>query len=547
MRKFNLLITIVLAVACSSKKTGEQVTATIGGIPAYKMAVERLPDMEVPRATHRAMLLNDELTVFGGHTDGFIPSATAEYYKDGSWHTMQMSYIHDGCFASILEDGSVMLGGGCAESFGIGQSWGVEIYHPESHSFTPLCIMDRKRTFASAANISDGVLVSGNWYADDAIELWTPEKGFSYLKEVSEKRSGPYILKSAPDNAIIFGGSSNRGAPLEGIIDRMNGEPYRDTVLDRWMTYSQFASSSYADDAIGEYSYLIFATRRSDNQPGILKVSGGSFSELETAMPIPTEGINGAEIRYAGRVIVDRPFRMVWLPGMDSTGVFYAVKVNYDPTFEGGKATMTVYYADISDAKTVVDPNIVLMPGGSLALTGGTVAATGNYFIGNNFAPSAAALILHTGEHGQQGMGKIIFILLAGALMPALLYLLLRQRPEPEPAVATNPALMARIISLMEEDEIFKKKGLTKSDVALALGTNVTYVSAAINTQHGCTFPEFVADYRVRYAQKLMRERKGVRLSDIGDEAGFSNEQTFFRTFKARTGLTPLEWKNQQI
>ena len=48
------------------------------------MAVERLPDMNVPRNVHIAAFVNGELTVIGGHTTGFIPTNTAEYYRDGA-------------------------------------------------------------------------------------------------------------------------------------------------------------------------------------------------------------------------------------------------------------------------------------------------------------------------------------------------------------------------------------------------------------------------------------------------------------------------------
>lgn len=534
-------------VACSSGKTGEQYSTSIGNISAYKMSIEHLPALNTARTSHRAMLLNDELTVFGGHTEGFVPTPTAEHFRDGAWHTMQMTYTHDGAMAAILEDGTVMLGGGCSESFGIGQSWGVERYDPFSHSFIPLCIMDRKRAFSSAALLPDGqVLVSGNWYADDDIEVWTPGKGFTHLKSAAEPRTGPFIFRSGPDNAIIFSGVGNRGQKLDGIVDRMNGEPFRDSVLDKWAPLSQQASSSYSNDAIGEYAYLLLACSREDGHPGILKVSGESFSELETEFPLPTEGLMGAKLQYANRLLVDRPARQAYAPAMDSTGVFYAVRIDYDPTFEGGKAPVTLFYADISEEKTIPDPNLVLMPGGRIALLGGTIAEGGNFLAGNNFAPVATAMILHTGELAEVTRGRVLMILLIGMLVAVALFFILRKKPEEVTQAQASPALMARIIALMENEKIFTKKGLTKTDVAVALGTNVTYVSAAINTQHGCTFPEFVADYRVRYAQKLMLERKGVRLSDIGDEAGFANEQTFFRTFKARTGLTPQEWKNHQ-
>ncbi len=42
-----------------------------------------------------------------------------------------------------------------------------------------------------------GVLVSGNWYAPDAMEIYEPGKGFSFLKDVTVQRNIPYILASA--------------------------------------------------------------------------------------------------------------------------------------------------------------------------------------------------------------------------------------------------------------------------------------------------------------------------------------------------------------
>ena len=95
----------------------------------------------------------------------------------------------------------------------------------------------------------------------------------------------------------------------------------------------------------------------------------------------------------------------------------------------------------------------------------------------------------------------------------------------------------------MEKDELWRQKGLKVSDLATRLGTNATYISACINGQAGKSFPEFLNDYRLRHAQKLMAEQPDRLLADIADESGFSNEQSFFRSFKARTGLTPQEWK----
>ncbi len=40
-----------------------------------------------------------------------------------------------------------------------------------------------------------------------------------------------------------------------------------------------------------------------------------------------------------------------------------------------------------------------------------------------------------------------------------------------------------------------------------------------------------------------MREHPDMLLDDVADEAGFSSRTTFFRSFKAITGMTPQKWK----
>ena len=66
--------------------------------PLVKVELERLSDLNVPRSGHSLLCIGGEMVVFGGHTSGFVPTPTAEYYKDGKWHLMQMTYTHDKYF-----------------------------------------------------------------------------------------------------------------------------------------------------------------------------------------------------------------------------------------------------------------------------------------------------------------------------------------------------------------------------------------------------------------------------------------------------------------
>ena len=104
---------------------------------------------------------------------------------------------------------------------------------------------------------------------------------------------------------------------------------------------------------------------------------------------------------------------------------------------------------------------------------------------------------------------------------------------------------MERITQLMEKEQVFRNKGLSVDDMAKRLGTNKTYISAFVNMNSGMSFSAYVNKYRVEYAQRLMQEQPGMKLADVSMAAGFSSETSFFRNFKAVTGMSPAEWKGR--
>ena len=99
----------------------------------------------------------------------------------------------------------------------------------------------------------------------------------------------------------------------------------------------------------------------------------------------------------------------------------------------------------------------------------------------------------------------------------------------------------------MESRELYLTPGLKISDVAEALDTNRTYISACINRQTGMSFSDYVNGFRVRYAQSLIRRKDpDLTLTQIGIQSGFAGDTSFFRNFKKVTGQTPSEWLASQ-
>lgn len=531
--------------------------ATCSGSVFHEMRVKRLPDLNLPRNGHVLVDLDGELTVIGGHTTGFVLTETAEYYKNGSWHLLETLYPHDFGSWVKLPSGEVLTAGGCEQSFGRGQSWGVESYDPSTHTFAPLSILDKHRTRFSTARLSDGtLLVSGNWYQADAIAIWSAETGGLPVKDVSQGRSIPFVLPVSADNAYVFGCYDHYGSVLDPIIvDQLKGDAFRVPLFDQWQPVASECSdmSRYfiGDERIDGYAWLFHVRNKADGHSGIMKLVGGEFSLLDTDGPIPMTGLDGEPITWGG-LLTDTAAEASWLVSWNESPAqrMYFCKMEYGEALRGGKAPLTLYYARMSEPG--VFSSVTLLSGGRFAVVGGIDS--------DNNHPIACAFILNPEPPVRKSVIWLVFALCLLAAAAAVASWRIRHARKKEETAGSIPEetvpaagpddrlvrLMEQITAQMEEKELFRKNGLTKEDLARVVSSNSRYVSDCINAMAGCSFIDYVNGYRIRYAQRLLYENPELRLSEISEESGFSSEVTFYRNFKARTGLTPGEWLTSQ-
>jgi len=115
-------------------------------------------------------------------------------------------------------------------------------------------------------------------------------------------------------------------------------------------------------------------------------------------------------------------------------------------------------------------------------------------------------------------------------------------RPHPEGHPVEDAVLEAKIAKLMNEQKLYLKPGLKISDVALAVGSNRTYVSAAINRAKGMSFSDYVNSRRIEYAKQRLLEEGDTAITSMAETAGFASFPSFYRAFVKFTGKSPTAW-----
>lgn len=517
------------------------------GISFVPMETKRLPDMNVPRSGHALVWAGDHLLAIGGHTTGFIPTATVEYYEGGRWHLLSTIYPHDTPFALVLSEGDVLVGGGYGDSFGVGRTFGVECYHSATHSFTSKPIMDQKRAHASALELEDGsVVISGNWYATDCTEFYNSSHDTVRVDTTSDNRSYPILLPVTRDNVWIVGGTyGSYGIGTQNVVDQTKGEPFSVDLLAEWSPRTPIDRNVNPDAfRLAGYTFLIPALN-AEGRCAPLLVDSMGFSLLPMEQPLPMEGPWGA-INYSGSFWTVPETQTAWLMGQDKQNHVFLAEIDCQPALQRGKARLAMHYTQAIEGFPDV-PWEMMLPDGSFVTAGGM--ATSNYDVSD-----AVFAFYPTAKPKAQALWWVLG--LGAALLVGLLAVVVAKRrkqdEEDTPDVAAEDVatsakriLGGKLEALMEEQQLFKNKDLRVADVVAALHTNTTYLSAYLNGVLNTTFPAFITGYRIRYAQELMRQDPMMRLPQVAEASGFTNERTFLRTFKAVCGVTPSEWKQE--
>lgn len=116
------------------------------------------------------------------------------------------------------------------------------------------------------------------------------------------------------------------------------------------------------------------------------------------------------------------------------------------------------------------------------------------------------------------------------------------EEEEEEAKTESGAEYREKLEQWMETEKPYLNPEFRLSDLRQVLPLNRTYLSQLINAEYDCTFYQFVTNYRIDEAKRLMKEKPDLKMQDIAEQCGFSSPVVFSRIFTRETGMTPREW-----
>lgn len=103
---------------------------------------------------------------------------------------------------------------------------------------------------------------------------------------------------------------------------------------------------------------------------------------------------------------------------------------------------------------------------------------------------------------------------------------------------------------IMKKEKPYTNPDLKSKDLALMIDSSAHALSFLFNQYLHKSYYDYINEYRVDEFKRLVKETDVSKytLSTLAERCGFSSRATFFRHFKAITGLTPAEYlKNEGL
>lgn len=106
---------------------------------------------------------------------------------------------------------------------------------------------------------------------------------------------------------------------------------------------------------------------------------------------------------------------------------------------------------------------------------------------------------------------------------------------------------IAKRLNQWKKLKVYLRFHVTIQDLSREIGINRTYLSNFINETYGENFNNWINGLRINEAKYKILTTSENSLSEIARKVGFADLAHFSKIFKRKEGISPSDWKKQNI
>ena len=105
--------------------------------------------------------------------------------------------------------------------------------------------------------------------------------------------------------------------------------------------------------------------------------------------------------------------------------------------------------------------------------------------------------------------------------------------------------MQEQIMYIIVMQKKYRDKNYSAKKLADEIGTSNRYISAVVNTRFHMNYSQFVNKYRIDEAMSILVDKRyqNLRMEEVSDMVGFSNRQSFYASFFRIKGITPRQYR----
>ena len=109
-----------------------------------------------------------------------------------------------------------------------------------------------------------------------------------------------------------------------------------------------------------------------------------------------------------------------------------------------------------------------------------------------------------------------------------------------------NKMIFGKLDYIIKRDELYLSADISREGLARMVKMNNTRFARMIKENTDTNLNGYLNNLRLNYAMHLLKEHPEYTLRAIAEASGINSMPTFHQLFKARTGMTPSEFKNAE-